>query len=231
SAASRVRSSRAPTTAPRRPANPCSRRRADAGGRSRRRPAPRHPDRVRRRARRARDRRRRPPAGSSPRAPHASPSAFLHRLRCRAMPRESHDERRRRAGRIAKRLARAYPDVRTALRFSNPFELLVATILSAQCTDKKVNEVTAVVFQQYGTPAALAAAAPAAIEAIVHPAGFFPKKAKSIQSVARELVERFGGEVPAKLEELIQLRGVARKTANVVLGSAFGVPGIAVDTH
>jgi endonuclease-3 len=147
------------------------------------------------------------------------------------MPRESHDERRRRAGRIAKRLARAYPDVRTALRFSNPFELLVATILSAQCTDKKVNEVTAVLFQQYGTPAALAAADPAAIEAIVHPTGFFRQKAKSIQSVARELVERFGGEVPAKLEELIQLRGVARKTANVVLGSAFGVPGIAVDTH
>ena len=117
------------------------------------------------------------------------------------------------------------------LRFSNPFELLVATILSAQCTDKKVNEVTAVLFQQYGTPAALAAADPAAIEAIVHPTGFFRQKAKSIQSVARELVERFGGEVPAKLEELIQLRGVARKTANVVLGSAFGVPGIAVDTH
>ena len=147
------------------------------------------------------------------------------------MPRESHDERRRRAGRIAKRLARAYPDVRTALRFSNPFELLVATILSAQCTDKKVNEVTAVLFRAYGTPAKLAAAAPAAIEAIVHATGFYRQKAKSIQSVARDLVERFGGEVPAKLEELVQLRGVARKTANVVLGSAFGIPGIAVDTH
>jgi endonuclease III len=147
------------------------------------------------------------------------------------MPRESQDERRRRAGRIAKRLARAYPDARIALRFANPFELLVATILSAQCTDKKVNEVTEVLFAKYPTPAALAAADPAAVEAIVHPTGFFRQKAKSIQSVARELVERFGGVVPAKLEDLIQLRGVARKTANVVLGSAFGVPGLAVDTH
>lgn len=147
------------------------------------------------------------------------------------MPRETHEERRKRAGRIAKRLAKAYPDVRTALTFSNPFELLIATILSAQCTDKKVNEVTAVLFRTYGTPARLAAANPTAIEAIVHPTGFYRQKAKSIQSVARDLVERFGGEVPSTLGELIQLRGVARKTANVVLGSAFGIPGIAVDTH
>ena len=147
------------------------------------------------------------------------------------MPRESHEERRKRAGRIAKLLARSYPDVRTALRFSNPFELLVATILSAQCTDKKVNEVTAVLFRSYGTPQRLAAAEPAAIEAIVHPTGFYRQKAKSIQSVARDLVERFGGKVPDRLEDLVGLRGVARKTANVVLGSAFGIPGIAVDTH
>lgn len=147
------------------------------------------------------------------------------------MPREIHEERRKRAGRIAKRLAKAYPDVRTALTFSNPFELLVATILSAQCTDKKVNEVTPVLFRTYGTPARLAAASPTAIEAIVHPTGFYRQKAKSIQSVARDLVERFGGEVPSTLEELVQLRGVARKTANVVLGSAFGIPGLAVDTH
>lgn len=147
------------------------------------------------------------------------------------MPRESHDERRRRAGRIAKRLAKAYPDVRIALRFTNPFELLVATILSAQCTDKKVNEVTAVLFRSYGSPKRLAAAEPAAIEAIVHPTGFYRQKTKSIQAAARDLVDRFGGEVPAKLEDLVQLRGVARKTANVVLGAAFGIPGIAVDTH
>ena len=147
------------------------------------------------------------------------------------MPRESQEERRRRAGRIAKLLAKGYPDARIALRFSNAFELLVATILSAQCTDKKVNEVTAVLFRQYGTPEKLAAADPAAIEAIVHPTGFFRQKAKSIQSVARDLVDEFGGEVPGTLDELVTLRGVARKTANVVLGNAFGVPGLAVDTH
>jgi len=147
------------------------------------------------------------------------------------MPRESRDEQRRRAGRIAKRLAKEYPDVRTALRFANPFELLVATILSAQCTNKKVNEVTEVLFAKYGTAARLAAADPDAIEAIVRPTGFYRQKAKSIQSVARDLVERFGGKVPDRLEDLVTLRGVARKTANVVLGSAFGIPGIAVDTH
>jgi len=147
------------------------------------------------------------------------------------MPPESNEQRRKRAARIAKLLAKTYPDARTALRFANPFELLVATILSAQCTDKKVNEVTAVLFQRHGTPAKLAAAAPAAIEAIVRPTGFYRQKTKSIQSVAHDLVEKFGGKVPGRLEDLVTLRGVARKTANVVLGSAFGVPGIAVDTH
>jgi endonuclease-3 len=147
------------------------------------------------------------------------------------MPRESKADLERRALRIAKRLAKAYPDVRTALHFRNPFELLIATILSAQCTDKKVNEVTAVLFRDYATPAALADAEAAAIEAIIHPTGFYRQKAKSIQSAARDLVERFGGEVPARLDDLVSLRGVARKTANVVLGNAFGIPGIAIDTH
>jgi endonuclease-3 len=147
------------------------------------------------------------------------------------MPRESKADLERRALRIAKRLAKAYPDVRTALQFRNPFELLIATILSAQCTDKKVNEVTAVLFRDYATPAALADANPAAIEAIIRPTGFYRQKAKSIQSAARDLALRFGGEVPAVLDDLVSLRGVARKTANVVLGSAFGIPGIAVDTH
>jgi endonuclease-3 len=147
------------------------------------------------------------------------------------MPRESKEERKRRAARIAKRLARAYPDATTALRFANPFELLVATILSAQCTDKKVNEVTAVLFRRWATPAALAEADPAAVEAVVRPTGFYRQKAKSIQATARDLVRRFGGEVPASLDALVSLRGVARKTANVVLGNAFGVPGLAVDTH
>jgi endonuclease-3 len=107
----------------------------------------------------------------------------------------------------------------------------VATILSAQCTDQKVNQVTAVLFRRFGTPAALAAAEPAEVEALVRPTGFYRQKAKSILAASRDLVERFGGEVPAKLEDLVTLRGVARKTANVVLGNAFGVPGLAVDTH
>ncbi|RIK97407.1 MAG: endonuclease III [Proteobacteria bacterium] len=147
------------------------------------------------------------------------------------MPRESRDERARRAARIAQVLAKTYPDVRTALRFANPFELLIATILSAQCTDKKVNEVTAVLFRRFGTPAKLAAADPAAVEEIIRPTGFYRQKAKSIQSASRDLVESFGGEVPRTLEELVKLRGVARKTASVVLGNAFGIPAIAVDTH
>ncbi len=147
------------------------------------------------------------------------------------MSRESKADLERRALRILKLLASAYPDVRTALHFRDPFELLIATILSAQCTDKKVNEVTAVLFRNYATPAALADADPAAIESIIRPTGFYRQKAKSIQSAARDLVVRFGGAVPDRLDDLVSLRGVARKTANVVLGNAFGIPGIAVDTH
>lgn len=147
------------------------------------------------------------------------------------MPRENAAERKRRAARIARRIARAYPDVRTALRFENPFELLVATILSAQCTDEKVNEVTRVLFRRFPTPAALADADPAEVERIVHPTGFFRQKAKSILATSRDLVERFGGRVPDSMDGLTSLRGVARKTANVVLGNAFGVPGLAIDTH
>jgi endonuclease-3 len=147
------------------------------------------------------------------------------------MARESQAERRRRAQRIVRALARAYPDAWCALQFETPFQLLVATILSAQCTDVKVNEVTRVLFRRYGTPEALADAPPEEIEALVRPTGFYRQKAKSIQATARELVARHGGAVPKTLEELTQLRGVARKTANVVLGTAFGIPGIAVDTH
>jgi endonuclease-3 len=147
------------------------------------------------------------------------------------MSRESQHELQRRAARLVTLLANAYPDARTALRFRNPFEVLIATILSAQCTDKKVNEVTEVLFRDYATPAALADADPAAIEAIIRPTGFYRQKAKSIQSAARDLAERFDGRVPPVLDDLISLRGVARKTANVVLGNAFGIPGLAVDTH
>jgi len=145
--------------------------------------------------------------------------------------RESLAERRRRAARIVRRLAKAYPDARCALDFRNPFELLVATILSAQCTDKKVNEVTPALFAAYRTPAALAAARPSAVEAMIRPTGFYRQKTRAIQSAAREIAERFGGKVPNRLEDLVSLHGVARKTANVVLGNAFGIPGLSVDTH
>lgn len=147
------------------------------------------------------------------------------------MARETDAERRRRARRIVRRLAAAYPDARCALDFRNPFELLVATILSAQCTDKKVNEVTPALFARYPTPAALAAAPPATVEAMIRPTGFYRQKTRAIQSAARDIVERFGGRVPDTMEALLSLHGVARKTANVVLGNAFGVPGLTVDTH
>jgi endonuclease III len=147
------------------------------------------------------------------------------------VPRETQDERERRAARVVRALARAYPDARCALHHENPFQLLVATILSAQCTDEMVNRVTAELFRRHGTPEALAAADPVEIERLIRPTGFFRQKAKSIQSAARDIVERFGGRVPGDLESLVSLRGVARKTANVVLGNAFGIPGLAVDTH
>jgi endonuclease-3 len=147
------------------------------------------------------------------------------------MPRESAQARGRRADRIRQALARAYPDADCALHYGSPFQLLIATILSAQCTDAKVNEVTEVLFRSFGTPGALADADPEAIEAIVRPTGFYRQKTRSILATARHLVERFDGRVPKTLDELVSLRGVARKTANVVLGNAFGVPGLAIDTH
>jgi len=148
-----------------------------------------------------------------------------------AAPLEAEGVLKKRAARIVRVLAKTYPDAECALRHRNPFELLIATILAAQCTDDKVNEVTAVLFERYPSPAALARAKPATVEQLVHATGFFRQKAKSIQATSRDLVEHFGGEVPGTLEELVTLRGVARKTANVVLGNCFGVPGLAIDTH
>jgi endonuclease-3 len=144
---------------------------------------------------------------------------------------ESAARRKQRARRIANALARAYPAADVALHYETPFQLLVATILSAQCTDEKVNEVTAVLFRAHGTPRRLAAADPAEIESIVRPTGFYRQKARAILGAARGVEERFGGEVPKTMEALTSLPGVARKTANVVLGNAFGVPGLAIDTH
>jgi len=147
------------------------------------------------------------------------------------MAKETTEERKKRAARIVRRLARAYPDACIALHFDNPFQLLIATILSAQCTDEMVNRVTAELFQKLETPEALAYAEPKEVENLVRRTGFYRQKAKSIQSASRDIVERFDGEVPRTLEELVTLRGVARKTANVVLGNCFGVPGLAIDTH
>jgi len=128
-------------------------------------------------------------------------------------------------------LKKTYPDVKTQLDYLNPFELLVATILSAQCTDKQVNAVTAVLFKKLKTPHDFAVAPLEMIEELIRPTGYFRNKAKSIKHCAKVLAEKHNDKVPQTLEELVQLPGVGRKTANVVLGAAFGVPGIVVDTH
>ena len=137
-----------------------------------------------------------------------------------------------RARRIVQLLARAYPDAGCALRHSNALELLVATILSAQCTDKRVNQVTEGLFARYRTARDYADADPGELEQAIRPTGFFRNKAKSIRGAARMLVGKFGGRVPGTMEELLELPGVARKTANVVLGTWFGTAaGVVVDTH
>jgi len=128
-------------------------------------------------------------------------------------------------------LAETYPDARCELDFANPFQLLVATVLSAQTTDRRVNAVTPAVFVAYPDAVALAAAGRAHLEAIVQPTGFFRNKTDTLIRLSADLVDRFGGEVPGRLKDLVTLHGVGRKTANVVLGNAFGVPGITVDTH
>jgi len=137
-----------------------------------------------------------------------------------------------RAPEIIRRLSEAYPDAKVALRFTNPLECLIATILSAQCTDEKVNEVTAVLFQKYRTAEDYLRVPEDELKADIKPTGFFNQKAISIREACRRIVEVYGGEVPNSMEDLITLRGVARKTANIVLGNVFGiVEGIAVDTH
>jgi endonuclease-3 len=137
----------------------------------------------------------------------------------------------RRARRINRELARVYPDAHTELNFTTPLELLVATILSAQSTDRLVNMVTPVLFARYRTAADYAAANREDIEKIIHSTGFFRAKTTSLIGLGQALCDRFGGEVPSRLRDLVTLPGVGRKTANVVLGNAFGVPGITVDTH
>ncbi|MDO8145565.1 endonuclease III [Isoptericola sp. 178] len=137
----------------------------------------------------------------------------------------------RRARRIDRVLAETYPDARAELDFTTPFELLVATVLSAQTTDVRVNATTPTLFARYPDATSLAAAEPADVEEILRPLGFYRAKTRSTIGLAQALVERHGGEVPRRLPDLVALPGVGRKTANVVLGNAFGIPGITVDTH
>jgi endonuclease-3 len=137
----------------------------------------------------------------------------------------------RRARRIHRTLAERYPDARCELDFGTPLELLVATVLSAQTTDVRVNMVTPALFARYRTAADYARADRGELEAIVQPTGFFRAKSDSLMKLGAALVERYDGEVPGRLADLVTLPGVGRKTANVVLGNAFGVPGITVDTH
>ncbi len=147
------------------------------------------------------------------------------------MKRETAEEKRRRCGALARRLARAYPGLRVPLDHKNTFELLVAVILSAQCTDEMVNRVTPELFRRYGAPETLARAPLKSIEALIRRLGLFHAKALALKKMSRQLVEEHAGEVPATMEALTSLPGVGRKTANVIRGHAFGIPGVIVDTH
>lgn len=164
---------------------------------------------------------------NQPRKGHDSPAS--RRLVSR---RESAAARAARAIAIVEGLAAAYPAADCSLDFASPFQLLIATILSAQCTDNRVNQVTPGLFRRWPTPQALAAADRPELEAAIRSTGFFRSKAKSILGCCQALVARHGGDVPTTLDDLVRLPGVGRKTANVVLGSAFGIPsGVVVDTH
>ena len=148
------------------------------------------------------------------------------------MPRESSTARKARARAIVRRLAKAYPDAHTWLNYRTPFELFVATVLSAQCTDERVNSVTKDLFRKYRTPADYASAPPGELERDIRPTGFFNNKAKSLRRAGAVLLKEFGGELPEAEEDLLKLPGVGRKTANVIRGNAFGrIAGMVVDTH
>jgi endonuclease-3 len=136
-----------------------------------------------------------------------------------------------RARETNRRLTLEYPEAECALVHRNPYELLAATILSAQCTDERVNMVTPVLFERYPTPEDLAVARPADVERIIHSTGFYKNKTKSLLGMAQALVSRFGGEVPERMADLVTVPGVGRKTANVVRSVAMGLPGLPVDTH
>jgi len=152
--------------------------------------------------------------------------------RKKSSPRETLEEKKRRARKILRRLAKAYPDAKTALDYGNPLELLVATILSAQTTDTRVNMVTPNLFRKYRTAADYARAPAGELEREIQSTGFFNSKAKSLRRAGAAIAAEHGGKVPASMEDLVRLPGVGRKTANVVLGNAFGIDeGFVVDTH
>lgn len=144
---------------------------------------------------------------------------------------ESVEKKKERVQAVVKNLKKAYPDAKCALNFSNPWELLVATVLSAQCTDKRVNMVTPELFKKFRTPKDYVETKQENIEELIRSTGFYKSKAKSIRGAAERIIQEHGGQVPKKLDELVNLPGVGRKTANVILGNAYGVPGLTVDTH
>jgi endonuclease-3 len=167
---------------------------------------------------------------SAPRQPAAKKPAAARKRD--AMPRESADQKRTRTGAILDALDQAHPEARCALDYRNPFELLIATILSAQCTDERVNQVTPALFDRFPSAAALAQADLGEIEQLIRPTGFFRAKARSIRGCAQALVEHHAGSVPRSMQELVPIPGIGRKTASVVLGHAYDIAeGIAVDTH
>jgi len=171
---------------------------------------------------------------AAPKSNASKPSSLSRRGKEKAFPRprESADKRRARAARILEGLESMHPHAAIALEFADPLELLVATMLSAQCTDERVNQVTQSLFKKYRSARAYAEADPATFEREIHATGFFRQKTRSIQAACGQIVERHGGRVPDTMAELVALEGVARKTANVLLGQAFGKnEGIVVDTH
>ena len=147
------------------------------------------------------------------------------------MPRESLKKKKERSDIVLRRLSEIYPDIKIQLNFNDPFELLVATILSAQCTDARVNQVTSELFAKYKTPEDYLKVPNEALEKDIYSTGFYKAKAKNIRASAKKIIEEHDGEVPDNMDELIKLPGVGRKTANVVLGHCFDIPGIVVDTH
>jgi endonuclease-3 len=147
------------------------------------------------------------------------------------MPRESTAERQKRAKRIVQKLFAAHPDATIALHFRNPFELICATVLSAQCTDERVNKTTPALVERFPDASSMAEAAPHELEELIRSTGFYKSKARSLLGLSKAIAEEHGGRVPKTMEELVVLPGVGRKTANVVLGNAYDTPGLVVDTH